>query len=433
MPSSSKRRRNSTVASHLDRDDLAESLQSLQYAQPADARSLLQRTRKRQVIRNGNKPSARKKTDADVTITPNQTLASESFEATKHFVPVVANRTAGCGEHALPTPVASIAVKERQRLQQTETPSDDNVAISTAPATKSPSSRAAGSANEDRDHDFGQSCFDFGSRADNSPCSVQPKMLTQHLETQSDECNFGHGFDDDFDDDLEDEDLLHMDIEPVSSTDVRFSLPVLANVANNTLRQTQTAGTLESSVCVPDVWVSDSSPLSGHFVSPITPRTRVQATIGNDAPKPIVRSPFPTRVRECSPIIGLSSDELLRTCFRVGEAINQSCQAAKTGSKALIELYARVLNSERDEIQQHFTFCDLFHAKPPYIHATYAAAVWKTVELYEYDSSRLLQPGRLCRCMGKMKRNGKGWTMSVMNIWEATWEDVEWVEGIVNS
>lgn len=32
-----------------------------------------------------------------------------------------------------------------------------------------------------------------------------------------------------------------------------------------------------------------------------------------------------------------------------------------------------------------------------------------------------------------MKRDGKNWTMTVLNVWEATWDDVQWVEGIVNA
>ncbi|KAF1938950.1 hypothetical protein EJ02DRAFT_353415 [Clathrospora elynae] len=150
------------------------------------------------------------------------------------------------------------------------------------------------------------------------------------------------------------------------------------------------------------------------------------------ARKPIARRPFPNAVRDRSPIIGLSSSAFLRTCFRIGEAINQSCQASKSGKNVMIELYARVFESERTDTTQQFTFCDLFHVKPPYIKGIYGAAVWKTVQLFEYDSRRLLQQGRMCRCIGTMKREGKEWVMTVLNIWEATWEDMKWVEGIVS-
>jgi len=147
--------------------------------------------------------------------------------------------------------------------------------------------------------------------------------------------------------------------------------------------------------------------------------------------KPIVRSPFPVSVRDHSPIIGLSSNLLLRTCFRVGEAINQACHAAQHGENIMYELYARVLSSTRNEAKQQFIFSDLFHDKPPHLKGEYDAAIWKQVELYNYDSGRFLAKKRMCRCIGKMKREGKNWVLVVFNIWQATWEDIEWVEGII--
>ncbi|EUC44074.1 hypothetical protein COCMIDRAFT_6562 [Bipolaris oryzae ATCC 44560] len=172
------------------------------------------------------------------------------------------------------------------------------------------------------------------------------------------------------------------------------------------------------------------------FVSPVTLTTHLLAATGDggstNARTPIVRPAFPKPARDRSPIIGLSSNVVLRTCFRIGEALNQSHQASKSGQQMLIELYARVLASERTEKQQNFTFCDLFHAKPPYVKGLYDAVIWKAVPLFEYDSRRLLQQGRMCRCIGTMKRNGKERFMVIHNIWEATWEDIEWVEGIVS-
>ncbi|KAF2258126.1 hypothetical protein CC78DRAFT_538024 [Lojkania enalia] len=148
---------------------------------------------------------------------------------------------------------------------------------------------------------------------------------------------------------------------------------------------------------------------------------------------PIVRPPFPLLVRDRSPVIGLSPDMLLRTCFRVGEAINAGCSAVRNGKNVILELYAKVRSSHRDNSKQNFVFCDIYHNKPPYINAAYDVAIWKSVELFNYDSGRLLQEGRICRCIGRMKRTGNVWEMTVMNIWEATWEDISWTEGIVNS
>ncbi|KAF2680879.1 hypothetical protein K458DRAFT_421220 [Lentithecium fluviatile CBS 122367] len=182
---------------------------------------------------------------------------------------------------------------------------------------------------------------------------------------------------------------------------------------------------------------SSSRSLSRKFVSPVTQKTKaiIQKSVAGpkDDRKPIVRPPFPAPVRDRSPIIGLSSSLLLRTCFRIGEAINQACHAAKHGQKVMFELYARVLNSQRSEVRQDFVFRDLFHDKPPYIKGVYDAAIWKSVQLYDYDSGRLLTEHRMCRCVGTIKRDGKEWVMVVLNAWEAKWEDVAWVEGIVNT
>lgn len=171
------------------------------------------------------------------------------------------------------------------------------------------------------------------------------------------------------------------------------------------------------------------------FVSPVTPKTKFLEIGASVDPgrKPIVRSPFPSPVSNRSPIIGLSPNLLLRTCFRIGEAINQASHASKSKQKVIFELYARVLSSERDDSKQDFVFCDLFHEKLPHLRGTYSASLWKHVDLYDYDSRRLLNEKRMCRCIGEIKREDKEWVMTVFNIWEATWEDVEWVEGIINS
>jgi hypothetical protein len=124
----------------------------------------------------------------------------------------------------------------------------------------------------------------------------------------------------------------------------------------------------------------------------------------------------------------------LRTCFRVGEAINVGRSAARNGKTVFIELYARVLKSERSEEKQTFTFCDLFHSRKPYLEASYDAAIWKSVELHEVDSRVFLSEGvKMCRCILSTKSNGKEWVPTILNIWAAKRDDIMWVEGIVNS
>lgn len=235
------------------------------------------------------------------------------------------------------------------------------------------------------------------------------------------------------DDDLDDEEFLKLAsdiIDTRSSVYDQSSSPLKSDVAHYEIPPafSSTATIREED--------NDRRRTKKKFVSPMTLTTRLLASTGDidcaEARKPIARAPFPNAVRDRSPIIGLSPNTLLRTCFRIGEAINQAHQSSKSGKHIVFELYARILESERVETKQLFTFCDLFHGKRPYIKASYEGVLWKSVQLFDYDSKRLLQQGRICRCMGTMKRDGKEWVMSVMNIWEATWDDIKWVEGIVN-
>lgn len=180
---------------------------------------------------------------------------------------------------------------------------------------------------------------------------------------------------------------------------------------------------------------------SSKFISPVTRKTealmweKAQSNSHATDRKPIVRPVFPDAVRDRSPVVGLSSKLMLRSCFRVGEAISQAGKATKQGHTILFELYARVLSSERDAAKQYFVFADLFHHRPPYLKGEYEASIWKNVDLFNYDSGRFLSKDNMCRCIGKMRRNEKDqtWAIVVLNIWEATWEDIDWVEGIVNS
>ncbi|KAL6709873.1 hypothetical protein ACN47E_000658 [Coniothyrium glycines] len=244
-----------------------------------------------------------------------------------------------------------------------------------------------------------------------------------------------------FDDGLDDEDLLILmsethDGRPEYTFDPMSSSPSTVNI------EPDRAHCSYSDIGMSPATGKDAQSENGSrrftktFVSPVTATTRLPALPDIDdeasARKPIVRSPYPTSVCDRSPIIGLFPTTVLRTCFRVGEAINQNCHMAKTGRHVIIELYARILKAERTDTQQLFMFCDLFHAKPPYIKGVYEAAIWKSVALFEYDGRRLLQEGRMCRCIGTLTRIDKDWVMTVLNIWEATWEDVDWVEGIVN-
>lgn len=169
------------------------------------------------------------------------------------------------------------------------------------------------------------------------------------------------------------------------------------------------------------------------FISPSTRHIRPAAHELNMTP--IVRPPFPAPVPlGWTPVVGLSANCLLRTVFRIGEIINAASHVAKSGQNVLFELYARVLSSQRDTVNQHFIFGDLFHSNPPHLHGEYSATIWRGLELHETDSGFFLDQTKLpCRCIGKMKRIKKGWVIQVLNIFPAQAEDIIWVEGIVGA
>lgn len=173
---------------------------------------------------------------------------------------------------------------------------------------------------------------------------------------------------------------------------------------------------------------------SGSRAVPSIAQSGLEESSGKNWLRPVTRPPFPERTRDRSSIIGLSASMVLRTCFRVGEAINVGCQAVRVGRTVVIELYARVTSSWREQngVRQHFVFADLFHNRPPYVNGMYE--LWKGAELWDYDSQRFLDPSdstKMCRCIGKMKREDHKWKLTILNIWEATWEDIEYVKGVV--
>lgn len=407
------------------------------YASTPDAQLLPRRlTRKRRVQDQAGKATTRKRADMDGEKVPRKGHVSKSLRATEPMNQSFTHKLDGSIEERWPTPASMTvldtsnpAAEHPRNNDEEEVPHSNTVGVPRAPPIETSQTHAA--ISTDDNDDFGQLWFDFepdNHSTDDFAYSSYNPALPQNAEVHVDENDFD-------DDDLMDDDLLDL---PTDTVDDSSSLnpsgsPIKVNVFGESFQGTHTPGTCVDNTLVLDEEMYGSDPMPKKFTSPVTSTTRSLAATGDEAHKPIVRPAFPTAVRDRSPIIGLTSNTLLRTCFRVGEAIHQSCQAVKIGNNILIEVYARVLNSERDGLQQRFTLCDLFHAKPPYIQAVYAAAIWKSVQLFEYDSARLLQQGRICRCIGTMKRDGRDWVMTVLNVWEATWDDVQWVEGIVSS
>ncbi|KAL8705467.1 MAG: hypothetical protein Q9201_001398 [Fulgogasparrea decipioides] len=153
------------------------------------------------------------------------------------------------------------------------------------------------------------------------------------------------------------------------------------------------------------------------------------------APVPFVRPPFPAPIRDRSPILGLNTRTVLRTCFRIGEALNAGSTALRTNTDAIIELYARVLHSERSagSVKQHFHFMDVFSPdKPPYLKGSYG--LWRGNRLWDEDSKVFLGEGgkgKMARVTGRLTREdmGRGVELRILSVWEAAWDDVETCKG----
>ena len=154
---------------------------------------------------------------------------------------------------------------------------------------------------------------------------------------------------------------------------------------------------------------------------------------------PFTRPPFPKSIRDRSPILGLANRTVLRICFRIGEALNAAAIASRSNTDAMIELYARIILSEREAnggCKQFFQFGDLFTNKPPFLSGTYS--LWKGVGLWEVDSRAFVGEngkGKMARVMGRIKKCEKGarCEMVILCIWEVDWEDVGVAKGIVCS
>jgi hypothetical protein len=151
------------------------------------------------------------------------------------------------------------------------------------------------------------------------------------------------------------------------------------------------------------------------------------------------------------------------TLFRIAEVHRLLGTLPPGAPPPRIELYANVVSSHRDlpSKTQHFTFADLFFPhRPLYLSGTYTG--WTVCELFDRDSAPFLDMAgqrRLCRAIVQITKNSltrnasrggssplpllsgsqRGRTeadeadVEVLSIWEATWEDVEYVKGIVGA
>ncbi|KAI4604140.1 hypothetical protein KJ359_000268 [Pestalotiopsis sp. 9143b] len=171
---------------------------------------------------------------------------------------------------------------------------------------------------------------------------------------------------------------------------------------------------------------------SGKMRQSMLPRsTHPGSATSSDSPQaieaalqPFTRPPFPDRVNDEPSIPGASDNTVLRTCFRIGHMISLASQ------DAVFDFFARVMYSARETlaIKQHFQFMDLFKDQHHYPSGTLTG--WRVGGLMDRESYVFIstrQP-KLCRCLGKLKRDQKassGWFIEIMAIRQVTWEDIE--------
>jgi hypothetical protein len=152
---------------------------------------------------------------------------------------------------------------------------------------------------------------------------------------------------------------------------------------------------------------------------------------------PFARPPFASPVRDRCPVIGLSAQTFLRTCFRIGELFQVGAKCNSSRLDAVIEFFARVSFSSResDTTKQHFRFLDLWHDRPPY--ANGILSNFKATGLAESESKVFLLGGdrKLARILGRLKRGGKkdgSWKLDIINIRQTDWEEIRWTRRIVS-
>lgn len=147
-------------------------------------------------------------------------------------------------------------------------------------------------------------------------------------------------------------------------------------------------------------------------------------------PKPFVRASFPEKVPDRCIVSGLSSNTVLRTCFRIGEMVNQTARCLNHRQEVVFELFARVTYSNRESLErrQHFQFVDLFKDQRPY--PAGILANWRVGSLLDRQSSAFLGIStgpKMCRCVCKPRREPKvpiGLSLVVLSIREVDWTQV---------
>ncbi|TAQ85465.1 hypothetical protein B7494_g6201 [Chlorociboria aeruginascens] len=151
--------------------------------------------------------------------------------------------------------------------------------------------------------------------------------------------------------------------------------------------------------------------------------------------RPFARPHFPALVQGRCPVIGVSSQTILRTCFRIGEMLHEGARCNFMKQDAIIELFARVIFSSHEvgTTKQHFQFADLWHDRPPFPNGIMAC---KPSGLAEAESKVFLDSdkGQMARCLGRLKRDVKkaAWVLDVIQIRLTDWEEIKYTKRIVS-
>ncbi|KAI1337070.1 hypothetical protein F5Y15DRAFT_392270 [Xylariaceae sp. FL0016] len=148
-------------------------------------------------------------------------------------------------------------------------------------------------------------------------------------------------------------------------------------------------------------------------------------------PSPFSRPPFPEKVRDRSCVPGVSSDSVLRTCFRMSLLISQTHYCYHHRQNVVFEMYARVTYSNRESLsrKQHFQFMDLWKDQHPY--PSGILLDWKVGSRLDRQSSGFLDARaepKLCHCICEPVRDTKmalGWIFKILDIKETNWEHIQ--------
>jgi hypothetical protein len=152
--------------------------------------------------------------------------------------------------------------------------------------------------------------------------------------------------------------------------------------------------------------------------------------------KPFARPDFPSLVPDRCPVIGVSAQAFLRTCFRIGEMFKEGARRNALGQDVVIELFARVTFSSRDAgtTTQHFQFADLWHDRPPFPNGVLMN--YRATGLAESESKVFIETDgeKMARCLGRLKRDTKsniGWLLHIINIRTTDWEEILFTKNAV--